>query len=404
MQRIALVVVSTMSDSQSSHLFTEVCPLHQEQMHDLSRGLEHVRLPVSNTEDENVPTTKYINRLVGLNGTSLKHLTYESGCECAGGICNTKSCACIRKWGGTHPGYTTFSQPESESNEIRNTVGSQRIGLEENKGNHPRFLCIYECGPACLCSSDCGNRLVQRGVQLSLETFMTAGKGWGVRSLQPISAGTFVCEYAGEVINTTESRRRQHTTYDRLGLNYLLSVRESVGGVLNKKSKRSRATNSYAAHNDKRMKSSADHENGNANLGEKSSNTVIYKYDIESDSGGESGSEVDESTPPSPIAYRTNIDATFMGNIGRYINHSCQPNLIKHIARHGLKVPSVALFSNRDLAVGEELTFSYGDDNRLRNNDGTKNGGCKDAVNTTTECRCGAEHCTGAMPFQADFL
>ena len=39
---------------------------------------------------------------------------------------------------------------------------------------------------------------------------------------------------------------------------------------------------------------------------------------------------------------------TFVGNIGRYANHSCAPNLTMHPVRSELaSVPHLALFANR---------------------------------------------------------
>ena len=52
------------------------------------------------------------------------------------------------------------------------------------------------------------------------------------------------------------------------------------------------------------------------------------------------------------------IDANNYGNIARFINHSCQPNLtpVKVFASHqDLRFPHIALFANRDIKKGEEL-------------------------------------------------
>ena len=52
------------------------------------------------------------------------------------------------------------------------------------------------------------------------------------------------------------------------------------------------------------------------------------------------------------------IDANNYGNIARFINHSCTPNLtpVKVFASHqDLRFPHIALFANRDIKKGEEL-------------------------------------------------
>eukprot|EP01104_Vermistella_antarctica_P015786 TRINITY_DN524_c0_g1_i3.p1 TRINITY_DN524_c0_g1~~TRINITY_DN524_c0_g1_i3.p1 ORF type:complete len:244 (+),score=36.68 TRINITY_DN524_c0_g1_i3:877-1608(+) len=56
----------------------------------------------------------------------------------------------------------------------------------------------------------------------------------------------------------------------------------------------------------------------------------------------------------------TIIDATHYGNVSRFINHSCDPNLSALPVRVDSIVPHVAFFSLRPIRVGEELTFSYG--------------------------------------------
>lgn len=55
----------------------------------------------------------------------------------------------------------------------------------------------------------------------------------------------------------------------------------------------------------------------------------------------------------------TYVDPTYYGNVGRFINHSCQPNLLMVPVRANNLVPHLAFFALRDLLPGEELTYDY---------------------------------------------
>ena len=83
---------------------------------------------------------------------------------------------------------------------------------------------------------------------------------------------------------------------------------------------------------------------------------------------------------------RVNIDATKVGNVARFINHSCdggnlQPVLVRS---SGSLIPRLCFFAARDIAEGEELAFSYGDA-MLRPNKGLP-------------CFCGSSCCPGVLP------
>ena len=83
------------------------------------------------------------------------------------------------------------------------------------------------------------------------------------------------------------------------------------------------------------------------------------------------------------------IDPTSIGNIGRYINHSCDPNLSKKLVYVDEMYPRVALMAKTDIRPGTELTFDYGSiENR---NSLSENGG--------TKCLCGSKNCQGFLPF-----
>ncbi|XP_052771657.1 histone-lysine N-methyltransferase NSD2-like isoform X2 [Mya arenaria] len=75
------------------------------------------------------------------------------------------------------------------------------------------------------------------------------------------------------------------------------------------------------------------------------------------------------------------IDAGPKGNMSRFMNHSCDPNLEtqKWYVNGDIRV---GLFALRDIKEGEELTFNYNFD-------------C--LGNEQTKCQCGAENCSGYL-------
>lgn len=61
----------------------------------------------------------------------------------------------------------------------------------------------------------------------------------------------------------------------------------------------------------------------------------------------------------------------------------------------GSVIPRIAFFAARDIAAGEELTFSYGGDAAAQQ-------GANDSATPRLSdrlCLCGSEQCMGALPF-----
>ncbi|KAK8961288.1 Histone-lysine N-methyltransferase SUVR3 [Platanthera guangdongensis] len=94
---------------------------------------------------------------------------------------------------------------------------------------------------------------------------------------------------------------------------------------------------------------------------------------------------VREHLPSGKACLRVNIDATNIGNVARFINHSCDGgNLMAVLVRNsGSFLPRLCFFAALDISEGEELTFSYGDA-RLRRKD--------------SPCFCGKEACLRFLP------
>uniref|UniRef100_A0A5B7AW07 Putative histone-lysine N-methyltransferase family member SUVH9-like n=1 Tax=Davidia involucrata TaxID=16924 RepID=A0A5B7AW07_DAVIN len=65
---------------------------------------------------------------------------------------------------------------------------------------------IFECGTHCRCPPTCRNRVSQKGVRNRFEVFRSRETGWGVRSLDLIQAGAFICEYAGVVLTREQAQ------------------------------------------------------------------------------------------------------------------------------------------------------------------------------------------------------
>uniref|UniRef100_A0A8C4NWJ7 Euchromatic histone-lysine N-methyltransferase 1b n=1 Tax=Dicentrarchus labrax TaxID=13489 RepID=A0A8C4NWJ7_DICLA len=143
---------------------------------------------------------------------------------------------------------------------------------------------IFECNHACSCWRTCKNRVVQNGLRTRLQLFRTSKKGWGVRALEDIPQGTFICEYVGEIISEAEAEMRQNDAY-------LFSLDDKPQDL-------------YC------------------------------------------------------------IDARFYGNISRFLNHMCEPNLFAcrvFTTHQDLRFPHIAFFASENITAGEELGFNYGD-------------------------------------------
>lgn len=59
---------------------------------------------------------------------------------------------------------------------------------------------IYECNSRCKCSRTCLNRVAQQPLQMKLQVFKTGNRGWGLRCLNDVPKGSFICIYAGDLL------------------------------------------------------------------------------------------------------------------------------------------------------------------------------------------------------------
>uniref|UniRef100_A0A673LWE1 Histone-lysine N-methyltransferase EHMT1-like n=1 Tax=Sinocyclocheilus rhinocerous TaxID=307959 RepID=A0A673LWE1_9TELE len=232
---------------------------------DVSRGYEDVPVTCVNGVDHEpcpsnfkyVPENCFTSQVnIDENITHLQHCSCKDDCASSSCICGQLSMRCWYDKDG-------------------------RL-LKEICRDDPPFL--FECNHACSCWRTCRNRVIQNGLRVRLQVFRTERKGWGVRALQDIHEGTFVCEFAGEIISDGEANVREYDSY-------MFNLDNKVGEV-------------YC------------------------------------------------------------IDAQFYGNVSRFMNHLCEPNLfpVRVFTKHqDMRFPRIALYASKAIQAGDELGFDYGD-------------------------------------------
>lgn len=87
-------------------------------------------------------------------------------------------------------------------------------------------MIFAECSPnTCPCGERCSNQRIQRHEWVQcLERFRAEGKGWGIRTKQPLRASQFIIEYLGEVVSEQEFRNRMIEQYHNHNDHYCLSL------------------------------------------------------------------------------------------------------------------------------------------------------------------------------------
>ncbi|KAM7256069.1 hypothetical protein ACFE04_011810 [Oxalis oulophora] len=188
----------------------------------------------------------------------------------------------------------------------------------------PRNL-IHECGPSCQCPVNCRNRASQGGLRVRLEVFRTKDKGWGLRSWDFIRAGAFICEYAGEVVDESQA--------------------EDLWGE----------------------------------------NEDDYLFDTSRSYQPMEIMPGDYNEPPK-VPFPMVISAKNVGNVARFMNHSCSPNVFwLPVSRQNDKECDlhIAFYAIKHIGPMTELTYNYGMVPPEKSNQRKK------------KCFCGSPKCRG---------
>ena len=308
---------------------------------DYSSSKEKVPLMLVNEIDSTLPKPfEYtIERLAYTSDIQINK-EHIQGCSCIDGCFDTTKCACWQKTydGIIHSHYyedlisslkDLFEQTLDEQIDDRDELNLQLKEFlyeslsKRNFGyKHGRLLekihsGIYECNSKCQCDIRCTNRCVQFGLNTLLQIFNTSDKGWGVRTLYDLPAGTFLSFYAGEILNDEDANKR--------------GLEKTMGDVY------------FTA--------------------------LDFVTSLQKKSNHETGIYV--------------MDAHFKGNVSRFYNHSCSPNVFVQnvfIDTWDVRFPWVAFFTSTHVKAGTELVWDYSYE--------------VDTVeNRVLHCRCGSDEC-----------
>ncbi|XP_053889560.1 histone-lysine N-methyltransferase SETDB2-like [Malaclemys terrapin pileata] len=162
---------------------------------DISNGAESVPISFCNEVDSaRLPYFKY-RKASWPRGYYLNNFSsmFLDSCDCTDGCTDRSKCACLQL---TAKGCSENSA--SPSNRASCGYRYKRLDGPVSSG-------IYECNLSCKCDRmRCQNRVAQHGIQVRLQVFNTDRKGWGVRCLDDIDKGTFVCTYSGRLMSRAE--------------------------------------------------------------------------------------------------------------------------------------------------------------------------------------------------------
>ncbi|XP_033983796.1 histone-lysine N-methyltransferase SETDB1-B isoform X1 [Trematomus bernacchii] len=157
---------------------------------DITNGKEDIPLSCVNEIDSGPPPkVAYSKERIPEDGVYINtSADFLVGCECTDGCRDKSKCSCHQ--------LTLQATGCTPGAQINTNAGFLHKRLEECLPTG-----IYECNKRCKCCAEmCTNRLVQHGLQVRLQLFKTQNKGWGIRCLDDVAKGSFVCIYAGKIL------------------------------------------------------------------------------------------------------------------------------------------------------------------------------------------------------------
>jgi hypothetical protein len=285
-------------------------------------------------------------------------------------------------------------------------------------------------GPRRAAKKRCRNALVGHGITLRLQVFRTVNKGWGVRCLDDVRAGSFICTYEGELLKDEDAERRGQEKCDEYIMNLDLQLRTKVkekvaeAGLMKAMLNEAMSTRKISRRSDGDDDASGIPDLASSSPTSSSSSPppppLLTSPSSSTDTGSSLGREIaagraaESAARSGDILHRDQtemldeeervlfdeitrqteaevdmhcIDARWHGNVGRFLNHSCNPNLIKTSVftdNHDPRLPRLAFFALVEIPAMTELMWDYG---YVENS----------VEGRSLVCQCGDKFCRGAL-------
>ncbi|VDN01400.1 unnamed protein product [Thelazia callipaeda] len=378
-------------------------PRRKRILDDITNGYEAVPISVSNEiDDDKPPQIEYDPRRYPYDkNTDISSISMDfcCGCTCTDDCADESRCECRLLTRAEVLRLDKSLQPSS-------AIGYMFRNLALSGSDESYMSGLYECNEKCGCSrSSCHNRVVQQQIKFPLELFKTEKMGWGVRSLVDIPEGVFVCTYAGAFGDEYFADINLVDNVEKEKHNAGVDLEDPNDGYYSDDEIQGREQNLSETGSELEYEDVSD-EDGNYDSGQDSSfsseesHGAMQNIKVQKFRGREQekisfigGNE--EIGPPKGrfdmVKYIENmgfpslytIDAKKKGNIGRFFNHSCQPNIrsqLVYVDTHDFRLPWIAFFTTTKVSAGSELFWDYG------YSEGTVDG-------KQLECFCGSRFC-----------
>lgn len=381
---------------------------------DISEGKEGMPVPCINYfDDTKPPPMDYSAVRIPTAGVNLNlDEEFLCGCDCTDGCYDKSKCACQQiTIAGARYGNPKLP-PEHVGYQFKRLLQAVPTG-------------IYECNSRCKCNKSCLNRVVQFPLQNKLQVFKTNNRGWGLRAVNDIPKGTFICVYAGFLLTEEKANENggDHGDEYFADLDYIEIAEQLKEGYESDAPEMSEESDEYDPEEDRNddedftssatsrptTRSTRSTRNSEANAAQKKPAKSVTSQ---------------RSTPTTPVNPTTSddeedrerisllpsmkmqddmqvvktrslrrmygkdenvyvMDAKISGNIGRYFNHCCDPNMFVQnvfVDTHDLRFPWIAFFASCYIRSGTELTWNYNYD-------------VGSVPGKVLFCQCGAANC-----------